>query len=192
MPESDPDLLPDPPSWPKLVGTTSILWGALNLTCAGCGVIGILSPILMGSMMQTAFPDGMPPALQNPPVLIWFDLAFGAMVSLLLVGAGILLLLRKPVARPLHLLYALLALISGVIGIFLQLSVQAEIAQWVRDNPNTKYAQQQAAASTSVITSLVLGFSILLAFAWPLFCLVWFAAIKKDATEISRGAHTLV
>lgn len=185
-------LLPEAPSWPGPVGTTSVVWGGLSLTCAGCGVVGMLSPIFMGSMMQQAFPDGMPPGLTNPPITIWVSIGVGSLLNLFLITCGIVLLLRKPIARPMHLGYALVALLIGLVGLWFNIQYQNELAQWNRDNPNTRWAQQQAAAGTSVIKSLALGFSILLGFAWPLFCLAWFTAIKPDASEISRGADTLV
>ncbi len=177
----------DPPGWPKPIGIIDIIWGVINIGCTGCG-IGM--QVLFSGMMNQAFPDGVPPIMQNPPILNYVAAAIGAVVAILLIVAGAVLLGRKAIARPLHLVYGVLAVLSIVLSAYIQLQVQQEIAEWVQQNPDTAFAQQQSqggaiGALIGVIVTLLFGI-------WPVFCLVWFGVIKRDASEIERGAEQLV
>lgn len=184
-------LVEGPPAWPKVIGGIGIGYSAVQLGCVGCGVVGLLSGQLFASAMQQAFPDGMPPAMQTPPVMIWVSLVFSTLVVLFLMIAAITLVLRKPVARPLHLLYAALAIVAALFGLWANMQYQAEIAQWVSQNPNTKFAQQQRQGGmVGQIVGWVVG--LFFGFAWPLFCIVWFGAVKKDSSEIATGSEQLM
>jgi len=184
-------LVEGPPAWPKVIGGIGIGYAAVQLTCAGCGVVGLLAGQIFASGMQQAFPDGMPPVMQSPPVMLWVSLVISTAVVVFLMIAAITLVLRKPVARSLHLGWAVIAIMAAVFGLWANMQYQAEIAQWVSQNPNTKFAQQQR--QSGMIGQIVgWGFGLFFGFSWPLFCLVWFGAVKKDSAEIAKGADQLM
>lgn len=179
------------PIWPKVVGITSTVWGTLGLGCGLCGTALLSLPMIFEKEMSQEFPDGIPPTLAHPPVEIYLLALLGAVLAVYLITCGIVLLLRKPLARPLHLVYAVAALTIFVGSFWFNWRFQAELKQWNLDNPNTKWAQQQAngqkwkeIAGTSV--------GIVMGSGWPLFCLIWFGLVKRDSQEIARGVETLV
>lgn len=47
------DFDPEPPSWPKVIGIISIVWGSLGVICNACG--------LFGQMAGDAFVNMAPP-----------------------------------------------------------------------------------------------------------------------------------
>ncbi len=178
------------PIWPKPIGVVGIIWGTVNIGCMGCGAIGLMMPMFMGSSMQQAFPDGMPPTLMNPPLTIWLNYLVGLGLALLLIASGIVLLLRKPVARPMHLVYATIAVIATIFGLYAGWQMQAEINAWCQQHPDTAYAKQ--AAASGIFQWVGLGLGIVLGLGWPVFLLIWFGLVKRDSQEIARGVETLV
>ena len=177
----------EPPAWPKVIGIISAVWGGLGLGCLGCGVFGVLSPTLFQSGMQQAFPDGMPPVLTQPPLVMYASFGVSAVVTLFLLLAGIVLILRKPIARPMHLVYALIGMLSAALGLYVQYVYQSEITQWVKQNPDTAYAQRQGGAGIGQTIGIVVG--IVFGFAWPVFCLLWFTVVKPRSEAIAEGAE---
>ncbi len=178
------------PIWPKPIGVISIVWGTVNIGCMGCGVAGLLMPMFMGSSMQQAFPDGMPPTLMNPPITIWVNYLLGLGLALVLIGSGIVLLLRKPIARPMHLAYAAVGLVLTVFGLYSGWQMQSEINAWCQQHPDTAWAKQSGASGAFQWIGLAIG--IVLGLGWPIFLLVWFGLVKRDSQEIARGVETLV
>lgn len=106
-PPTDPegiDLPPDLPRWPKVVGITSIVWGALGLMCAGCGSIYAvaIAPDLMKGMEDRMGPM---PAVFKPGLETIVAGALGVVMTILLIVAGIVLVQYKRLGRTLHLAY---------------------------------------------------------------------------------------
>lgn len=177
----------EPAGWPKVIGIISIVWGGLNTMCIGCGA-GM--QFMMGGMLQTVYPDGMPLVMQSPPPINYASGAISAAAAIFLIVCGVMLLLRNPIARPLHLMYGVIALLATAFGMYLQIEVQAELAQWANDNPGTAFAQQQAKSGAF---GAFIGVIVTALFAvWPLFCLIWFGAVKRKSSEIARGAEAVV
>lgn len=184
-PEPHPDM-DLPPTWPKPLGITDIVLASLNLTCAGCGVVGLSMGMIFPDGLAQAYPDGYPPQIASPAPALIGTIVFSSLVQLVLAAAGTMLLMRRSVARPLHLVYAALAMLSFVASIVVQVQSQVDMTEWVKQNPGTKFAQeQQVSGPIGQIVGWTLG--IVLGFLWPAFVLVWFLAIKKDASEIERG-----
>ena len=175
----------EPPAWPKIVGWISTVWGTIGLGCLGCGVIGIMMPILFSSGMQQQFPDGLPPILAAPPVTVWVSTALSGLVAGMLIASGVMLILRRSAARIAHLGYAALAIIIGGFGIWASVEYQQALTDWCNQNPGTKFAQQQQ--SQGAFSRMMLIVSVVMTFAWPVFCVVWFGFVKPDAAEIERG-----
>lgn len=188
-PSLRPELHPDhdlPPKWPKTLGITDIVLASLNLTCAGCGVAGMSMGMIFPDGLNQAFPDGYPPQIASPSAALLGTIGFSSLIQLLLIACGVMLLMRRTVARPMHLTYAALALLSFVLSIVVQVQSQVELTEWIKAHPGTKFAQQQQASGPiGQIVGWTLG--IVLGFLWPAFCLIWFLAVKKDSSEIERG-----
>jgi uncharacterized membrane protein len=177
----------EPPRWPKTVGVISIVWGSLGLCCnVVFGAFMAFQPALM-KMAQDGgqFTDGLPPSMTQVSIPMMVLAALGLLLSIVLIVAGSTLAARNPAARTMHLAYAVLAVLLVAVSTYMQLSMQTELAQWVRDNPNTMFAQQQSQQAAMRYVGPALG--ILIGMAWPAFCLIWFGLVKKDPKEIARG-----
>lgn len=167
------------PRWPSVVGTISIVWASLNLACGGCG---LLSPVLMGSFVASAEARmGPMPEVMKPGVA---QLAMGVVTllwAIMLLVAGIMLTLRRPAARPLHLVYAIGSIVISVAGTVATILVQQQVSEWVAANPDNAWAANHNPSMMWVS----LGVGIVLGLAWPAFCLIWFGFVKKTAASIA-------
>lgn len=174
----------DLPGWVKPVGIISILWGALGLFC---GVLGVGGSILMRQMQQSAsnqMQGGFPDVYLNPPASAQAAQVAGMVWAFLLIASGAMLLARKPVARPMHLVYALGAIILTVWGIYEQLQIQIAVRQWIADNPDSDFARMSGQGGM-MGAFIGIGVGVLLGMAWPIFCLVWFGLVKRKPTDIT-------
>ncbi len=179
----DLDDLADPPGWPKVVGTISIVLGAVSLTCGGCSLI---MSALQGYMFQMA---GMDPT-QIPPTtstVQWVAGGIGIAWTILLIIAGIMLLNRNQVSRMLFLVYAVGSFVLLLWSIKIQLDMAAVIAQWVQDNPDTDFAKTQQGPFAKIGPLIGVIFTIILGGPWPLFCLIWFGFIKREPDDMTGG-----
>lgn len=191
---ADPALAPDqfaePAMWPKTVGIISTVWGTLGLGCLGClGAVMTVSMVFPQGLEQ-GYPDGHPPVLVAPALTTWVSMGMSLVNAAVLIAAGILLIMRKPIAHPVHLLYGVLGILFGAFGVWANVQHQQAITDWVNQNPGTKFASEQQAQGP-INTAIMVAF-MLLGFAWPVFCVVWFGAIKRDSAEISRGQELTV
>lgn len=183
--------LPEPQTWPKPVGITSIVLGAFNLCCVGCVGVGIAMQTIFAEQMAEQFPDGMPPQAMGVSIPMAASLALGTLVDVLLIVAGSMLLMRRPVARTLHLAYGVLGLIGFAIGVIISVQMQVEMTEWIKQNSTTKFAQQQQA--TGWIGQMIgWVFQIVLGFLWPVFCLIWFGLVKKKSADITQGVDAVM
>src|SRR5688572_15792538 len=127
---SPQDIVPDePPRWPGVVGVISIVWASLGILCGACGV---LSPVLMQMFLAQAEQQlgPMPAAMKPGPMqvgLAGVSLAW----AFVLLTAGILLMIRKPVARPLHLVYGAVAILLTIAGTAAGVMAQMALNEWV-------------------------------------------------------------
>lgn len=182
-----PGLLPDePPKWPGIVGVISIVWASLGLLC---GICGLASPLIMQAAFAQAassqmgpMPDVMKPGLPQMAhgvvSLLW---------TVLLLVAGIMLTLRKPAARPLHLLYAVGSIILTIVGTVVGVMAQRAIHEWAANNPDNEWAKQ-IAQQPAAAAYIGIGFAVVLGLAWPVFCLIWFGAVKRTPRDITGAA----
>lgn len=184
--------LPEQQGWPKPVGITSIVLGSINLTCAGLGGLYLLVvlPLWMSDMMKQHFTDGIPPQFESISIPVALSTGLSMLVNVLLVTAGVSLVMRKAVARPMHLAYAVLGLISFAVGTWIGVSYQAELTEWIKANPDTKFAQEQG-ASGWIGQAIGWTWGILMGFAWPVFCCIWFGFIK-EASDITQGRQEVI
>ncbi len=173
------DLEP-PPAWPKVVGIISIVMGALNECCGVLsGGMALAAPAMLRNAEQSgAMEGGFPPIVMNPPALNMALLAIGLGWAIVLIVAGVMTVSRKAQGRKLHLIWAAGAVVLTIASIYIQLQVQAEIAQWIQDNPDATFSQQQSQGGP-IGMFIGIAIAVLLGFAWPAFCLLWFGVAKK-------------
>ncbi len=179
---SEPEIVPEAPTWPKPIGITSIVWGSVGVTCAGCGVANVLlSPYLM-KMAEDQM--GPAPDVLKPPMSLNVLNAVGLFWAVLLIVAGVLTVRRSRAGRWTHLIYALGGLLLTAVVAWLNLAWQGRIAEWVQQNPGDKWAAYQ----NQTFALILLGFGVILGAAWPVFCLLWFGAMGRDPA--SAGASS--
>lgn len=177
-----------PPSWPKVIGIISMVFAGLGLFCVGCGA---LSPALM-SMIPAEAQSRMPPMLFSPPIIQWVNLALGAMLAVYLLVSGVVLLSRNPAARTMFLIYGALGTLLSIWSMYWQINLQSQMTEWAQQNPDTDYAKSQQGAGGAVGQIIGWTLGLLFGFAWPLFCLIWFGAVKKKGSDIAEGKELLV
>ncbi len=179
----------EPAKWPKFYGIVSIVWGALGLLCGGLGAAWMgFGPRMMQSSAAN-LSGGMPPAITtvNPAVLA--ITIVGTLWAILLVTAGSMCVARKRATRPAHLVWAVGAIVLTAIGTKMNLDLQAEIAQWVRDNPNADFSKAQQNPGSGIGNMLGLAFGLIFGLVWPITTLVWFGLIKTKADELTAGVE---
>ncbi len=183
--EHQPDLLPDePPRWPTVVGVISIVWGSLGIICGGCG---LASPLIMEAMLaQQASQQGMGPMpdIMKPGPLQMALGVVGLLWTVLLLVAGIMLTLRKPVARPLHLVYAVVNIILTIVGTIMGIASQQAVREWATNNPDNEWAKQ-VLIQPEFAGYISIGLGAVIGLVWPVFCLIWFGAVKRSARDIT-------
>ncbi|MEM1186270.1 MAG: hypothetical protein AAGI53_14865 [Planctomycetota bacterium] len=188
---NDFELLDDRPGWPKTIGIISIVFASLALTC---GVLGTGAAVASGSLIGSAMGgqlDGAPPPPFSPPVDAIFvaSVVFGLGLNVLLLIAGIGCVKRNYSSRKLFLVYALAGIIVGGFGAYASLHGQVEqqkaLDAWAADHGDTNDATRQMAeqielqkASSGPTAYIGAGVSLVISGAWPLFCVIWFGAVK--------------
>lgn len=167
------------PTWPKPVGVLSLVFGILAVGCGGLGLAWLgFGQSIMGNVMPA---DQFPPAMMQLTAAGWVGQILSIVGNVLLITAGAVLLTRQPVARPLHLLYAVLLLVSTALATYAAFEQQQLIAEWVKDNPDAEFSR------TYNPTAQALGpvFGGVVALAWPVFCLIWFGLVKTRPEDIT-------
>lgn len=168
-----------PPAWPKVIGIISIVFGSLGIICGG---LGIGWQLLAGTIMANV-PGGAPPALTNPDPINLAVGGLGIVWAIVQIVAGSMTAARKPSGRMAHLVWAGVALVLGAVGIYLQVKMNASVAQWCIDNPDSEIAKNQSPVGA------IMGYACggFFGIAYPLFTLVWFGLIKRNAASIAEG-----
>lgn len=169
-----PDPLAEPPGWPKFIGITSIIWGSVGLTCSGCGAAWIAAMPRMMSYAEKEFGSPMPDAYKPHPLTLPLSVV-GVLMAAILITAGILCVTRNPLTRLAHLVYAPMELLLAAAGTVLGAMGQLRAMEWAAQNQGNKWAEQAG----GTLGWIILAFAAFLGTAWPLFCLVWFGALKK-------------
>ncbi len=176
------DLPGDPPAWPKVIGIISIVFSSLALVCGGCGVA--VTPF-MGQLMGGISQGHELPPMYQPHIGNMAVAGLGLLNALLLLIAGVMLLKRKPIGRPLHLVNAVLSIPRMVPGLYLQWRLQQETAIWAQQaDPANPFAQQFNSPGASMGNTIGLIFGAVIGLSYPLFLLVWFGLVKRKATDM--------
>jgi hypothetical protein len=168
----------EPPAWPKAIGIISIIIGGLFTTCGACGLVQLVRG--PGQM-----PEGVTPPPQPPPIASVMQVV-GFLLSIFLLTAGILLVNRKEAGRWLHLIYACLAIPSGLIGIVVSFGIMGAMRQWVNENP--KLQQMSGLVMIGATVGMILG---MLPMAYNIFLLIWFGLVKRKADLGARATNLI-
>lgn len=180
----------DPPAWPKTIGWISAIWGVVGLGCLGLGVLGAMMPVIFAEGMAQQFPDGFPDVIASPAMSAYIMWALSGLSSVFLILAGSMLIMRRRVAWHLHIAYAVIGTLLAGVGVWMGVEQQQAVTDWVNQNPQTKFAEQQKAGGT--FNTVIMIVFILIGFAWPVFCGLWFGLLKRDPAEIDRGKAAVV
>jgi hypothetical protein len=167
----------EPQKWPGVVGVISIVLASLGLVCGGCGAAWVL---VAPSMMKGAEAQmgGPAPDIFLPGMGALVLMVMGTLWSVVLLVAGIMLVRRKDIARKLHVVYAIVAVVLQLVSIGVTMQQQLAVLAWAKDNPDSPWAKQ--ASPVGMIIGLVIG--VVIGLGWPIFCLVWFGIIKRRET----------
>lgn len=164
-----------PPAWPKVIGIISIVLGSLGLLCNACSLGG---SALSGSLVQMMPPEAqadMQRQLQAQSSPLTMGLAaVGVLVSVLLIAAGATTLQRKPLGKVLHLAYGALGLLIAIGSIGAGIVAANQLAASEPD------AAKAAATRMGGIIGAGVGGCV--GGLYPLFCLVWFGVVKRNAS----------
>jgi hypothetical protein len=99
--------------------TTITVFGVLNIVFAAMGMLGILATMALFSVAGASNNPVVSLIRENPAYAAWMKLSIALSVPTLvaLLAAGIGLLLLKEWARILSIIYAIAAIIFGLIGV---------------------------------------------------------------------------
>ncbi len=154
-PPPQPFIEPPTPrsKWPTVIGVLSTVFGALALIC---------TPLGAASQAMTRNLPNQPDVMQFFPE--WFrdyqtlSMFLGMGVGVLELIAGVTLLKRLPVARPLHLALGFIGAVVAVINVIVMSSLDLSAAP--------------AAFRATFRAGMMMG--IPLGLAYPVFLLIWF------------------
>jgi len=170
-----PEVLPEAPGWPKVIGIISIVWSSLGMLCGGCMLgLGYVGMSMMPAEQRSQFPPNMLPsgALLGVAIL-------GLLSGVLLIIAGVVTMRRNPLGGKLHIAYAVLAILLTAAQMYLQVGQQAELAQWARENPDTMFGKQAQNPGQQIGQTVGLAVGAIMGFGYPIFLLIWFAGVKR-------------
>lgn len=177
-------LLDEPRTWPKVVGIISIVWGALNIGCIGCAVLG--------SFMQQS-PNNQPvPAEFKMSLAQWIVIGLSAIPTILVLTGGIMLVARRRAGRPVLLTYALFSLVLTVVSAVLQYQQFQAIKAWMAANPSDELAKMMSNSGMVNFQLAMIAVGVAVSLAWPVFCLIWFGMVKTNPSEIDAGVEESV
>lgn len=168
----------EPPKWPTVVGTISIVLASLGLLFGLCGGVGIA--MLNSSMMKGPDGKGIPDVMKPTGAMLAL-MAVGTLMSIVMLVAGIQCVRRQYSTRLLHLINAVSGFILAPFGLFLQLHQISEIKKYMETDPNNPFLQGYK--TPWVLVGPLIGFA--LGMAWPLFTAFWFGVLKRRPEDLT-------
>lgn len=185
--DSDAFDLNPPPRWPKIVGIISICWGALGLTCTGCG---LGTPAIMGSLVGPQLNGAPLPPAWRFGTLDYVISALGVLLAITLIVAGVQTILRKRLGWALHLVYAVTTIPVTIVSALSGFAKQDAMKDWAQDYPDNPIAQGINQGGPDQTIGLIIGVLIILFFMlYPLFLIIWFGLIKNRHEHMTGGVE---
>lgn len=163
--EAAQDLPPQQPVWPKVIGIISIVLASLGLICTPIS----LFVSMRGANAEEAlkfFPDWW---LAYTTV----SCVVGVLQAILLLAAGIVVLLKRPAGRVLHLVYAVIAIVLGIAS-----SAFGAASILTGDMP----------APIKIGTAVGIFIGVLVGMIYPVFLLIWFLR-PKIRDQVAAWGH---
>jgi len=188
-PVGTPVVIGPPPqrsAWPTVIGIISISLGSLELAC---NVFGLIGQLVVQAVIQPMAKT--PPAFQTAgwyQTVSFVSMGVQALVLLALLIAGILLLKRRPVARTLHLAYAVARIVLVLAGatMYIVMMRQATFAPATMPTtgPGAQFAQTGAKMGM-MMGGIFGGLGIAISLIYPVFLLVWF--LRRSTVDEVRS-----
>ena len=185
-PASVPGMIPPAPSvWPTVIGTISIVLGAMGLLCYGCGAIGeLVTPLLANVVPEEA----LGPQPEGAFLVYWIaSHCVALLLSLWLLVAGIGIAQRRAWSRSASVGWAITKMVAAVGDTVLAFVFISEMATHVSESWTG--GQPQAPQAPEGVVEVFLAFMIVLGFffalIWPVFLLIWFAR-RRVRAEIAQ------
>lgn len=184
------EVVGNPPSWPGVLGTISIVFGASGLVCYGCLSLQIIAtPFMVGMVSE----DQRPPTAQGIQLFVQiFQMCAAAGLSVWLLIAGIGLARRRPWGRTHTIAWAAAKIIMAFIGMMAGITFAAATV----DQINSQLSQNGPAPFTvSVIWMyLFIAIAVVWALLWPVFLLIWFnrRAVKDEVAAWAAESRAMI
>ena len=159
--------------WPTVIGIIAIIWAAFGLLGGVCGLGGIF----MARSMPTNFPGAPGMSMGASPMML-----FGFFISLILrsclLALGIGLIKRRPWAAKWIRIWAVVEILGSVVGTVIGYFAQQTQFAAMANQPGM---QQMPPAFFQGMAVFSVGCGLLIAWALPVFVLIWFSRDKiKD------------
>lgn len=197
---NDADFPESRPGWPTGLGIFSIVWGSLGLLCGACAtaMTFIQGPMLEWAAKMQAqgpqnpnaptMPTGPVPVELQPNVAQILGAVLHPLGGLILLVAGIMLCMRKPAARMLHLVYAVVSVIGTAIGMVGVVMFVNAFNAFEQANPSHEWVDFfKTMSNPSMMIVQSAGMSVV-SVLFPLFVFIWFLFIKKRPEDMT-GAN---
>ena len=181
-PASMPAMIPPAPSvWPTVIGTISIVLGAMGLLCYGCGAIWEMLGPLLANVVP---PEVLGPQPQGVFLVYWIaSHCVALLLSLWLLVAGIGIAQRRAWSRTASIGWAItkMAVAGGdtVLGFVFISDIAAQFSEsWSGGQQQTPQLPEGVA---EVVMAVMIIAGFFFALIWPVFLLIWFARRRVRA-----------
>ncbi|MBX3405775.1 MAG: hypothetical protein KF869_03335 [Phycisphaeraceae bacterium] len=196
----EPDFAEPRPGWPTGLGIFSIVWGSLGVLCGGCTVASTFAqgPMLeWAAKMQAqapqtagapAMPTGPIPAELHPGAMQVLSAVIHPLGGIILLVAGILLCMRRPVARMTHLVYAAVSLLGTIVGVMGVMSWVGSFRAFEAAQPDHEWvAYFNTFSNPSMMVAQTIG-AAFVSLLFPVFVIIWFGMVKKRPEDMGAVA----
>lgn len=184
------DLPPDRPTWPLVIGWISVIWSVVfGLGCMGCSIFGLMMIPYGAEQISKQDPSAdvtIPPMMQLGGTMLAM-IAFGVLLSLLLLVAGATTIGRKAIGRTTHVIYGVLSILTVIASTAYQIYSIGQLQAFRLDHPNNPFTKPSPLGD---YFGPVLG--VLIGFAYPTFILIWFLATKRGKGPMDVAGPEIV
>ncbi len=170
-------------AWPTLLGVLSIAFGIIGI---GMGVMGSLSPLIMG-LLESIPNSGQEETVKVMRKWMWWTIASGAistLIAALLLAAGMGLAMRRPWGVRLQKVWAVMKLLWIPVAIGGTTMMQLEQAKATQIQMSKQAVTAQVGAMMESFTMVMMGVTFLWLLVLPVVSLLWLRTGKAKA-EIS-------